>query len=224
MSFSWKNNWKRSRLSYKCARNWTPNFLWVANMSNLWCVFRGLCCTGPQFVRMCLAYVTFCVHLVTSTDVHSSFTRVRSFFVVVNSWYFYWNPQSTEPGGHFICTVYLEEKKDTTEQHVKVALTKGQQSEDWCRHRSNLNVGCLSTDPCIYDSSRIDLWNIGQAQHLRERQGVLELLGGDWQGRNGWDWYDSNTVFRFVCEPLWWLSGWPPQPVGWFCSNTQITG
>lgn len=29
--------------------------------------------------------------------------------------------QSTEPGGHFICTVYLEEKKDTTEQHVKVA-------------------------------------------------------------------------------------------------------
>ncbi|XP_026154652.1 arf-GAP with Rho-GAP domain, ANK repeat and PH domain-containing protein 1 isoform X2 [Mastacembelus armatus] len=27
---------------------------------------------------------------------------------------------STEPGGHFICTVYLEEKKDTTEQHVKI--------------------------------------------------------------------------------------------------------
>uniref|UniRef100_A0A3Q3LHJ0 ArfGAP with RhoGAP domain, ankyrin repeat and PH domain 1 n=1 Tax=Mastacembelus armatus TaxID=205130 RepID=A0A3Q3LHJ0_9TELE len=28
--------------------------------------------------------------------------------------------KSTEPGGHFICTVYLEEKKDTTEQHVKI--------------------------------------------------------------------------------------------------------
>lgn len=28
--------------------------------------------------------------------------------------------QRTEPGGHFICTVYLEEKKDTAEQHVKV--------------------------------------------------------------------------------------------------------
>ncbi|XP_051252883.1 arf-GAP with Rho-GAP domain, ANK repeat and PH domain-containing protein 1 isoform X2 [Dicentrarchus labrax] len=27
---------------------------------------------------------------------------------------------STEPGGHFICTVYLEEKKDTAEQHVKI--------------------------------------------------------------------------------------------------------
>ncbi|KAK2912627.1 arf-GAP with Rho-GAP domain, ANK repeat and PH domain-containing protein 1-like isoform X2 [Channa argus] len=27
---------------------------------------------------------------------------------------------NTEPGGHFICTVYLEEKKDTTEQHVKI--------------------------------------------------------------------------------------------------------
>uniref|UniRef100_A0A671W1R6 ArfGAP with RhoGAP domain, ankyrin repeat and PH domain 1 n=1 Tax=Sparus aurata TaxID=8175 RepID=A0A671W1R6_SPAAU len=26
----------------------------------------------------------------------------------------------TEPGGHFICTVYLEEKKDTAEQHVKI--------------------------------------------------------------------------------------------------------
>lgn len=33
----------------------------------------------------------------------------------------YGTSQSTEPGGHFICTVYLEEKKDTTEQHVKVA-------------------------------------------------------------------------------------------------------
>lgn len=31
--------------------------------------------------------------------------------------------QSTEPGGHFICTVYLEEKKDTAEQHVKVTWT-----------------------------------------------------------------------------------------------------
>lgn len=28
--------------------------------------------------------------------------------------------QSTTPGGHIICTVYLEEKKDTAEQHVKV--------------------------------------------------------------------------------------------------------
>ncbi|XP_034461305.1 arf-GAP with Rho-GAP domain, ANK repeat and PH domain-containing protein 1-like isoform X3 [Hippoglossus hippoglossus] len=27
---------------------------------------------------------------------------------------------STEPGGHFICTVYLEEKKNTAEQHVKI--------------------------------------------------------------------------------------------------------
>uniref|UniRef100_A0A671W4V5 ArfGAP with RhoGAP domain, ankyrin repeat and PH domain 1 n=1 Tax=Sparus aurata TaxID=8175 RepID=A0A671W4V5_SPAAU len=27
---------------------------------------------------------------------------------------------NTEPGGHFICTVYLEEKKDTAEQHVKI--------------------------------------------------------------------------------------------------------
>ncbi|XP_042343063.1 arf-GAP with Rho-GAP domain, ANK repeat and PH domain-containing protein 1-like isoform X4 [Plectropomus leopardus] len=27
---------------------------------------------------------------------------------------------STEPGGHFICTVYLEEKKETAEQHVKI--------------------------------------------------------------------------------------------------------
>ncbi|XP_047449839.1 arf-GAP with Rho-GAP domain, ANK repeat and PH domain-containing protein 1-like isoform X2 [Mugil cephalus] len=27
---------------------------------------------------------------------------------------------STEPGGHFICTVYLEEKKQTAEQHVKI--------------------------------------------------------------------------------------------------------
>ncbi|KAM7399346.1 hypothetical protein PAMP_018624 [Pampus punctatissimus] len=27
---------------------------------------------------------------------------------------------STEPGGHFICTVYLEEKTDTAEQHVKI--------------------------------------------------------------------------------------------------------
>ncbi|KAM8902674.1 arf-GAP with Rho-GAP domain, ANK repeat and PH domain-containing protein 1 isoform 2-T2 [Spinachia spinachia] len=27
---------------------------------------------------------------------------------------------STEPGGHFICTVYLEEKRDTAEQHVKI--------------------------------------------------------------------------------------------------------
>lgn len=27
---------------------------------------------------------------------------------------------STEPGGHFICTVYLEEKMDTAEQHVKI--------------------------------------------------------------------------------------------------------
>ncbi|XP_051814276.1 arf-GAP with Rho-GAP domain, ANK repeat and PH domain-containing protein 1 isoform X1 [Acanthochromis polyacanthus] len=27
---------------------------------------------------------------------------------------------STEPGGHFICTVYLEEKKGTAEQHVKI--------------------------------------------------------------------------------------------------------
>ncbi|XP_068440559.1 arf-GAP with Rho-GAP domain, ANK repeat and PH domain-containing protein 1 isoform X5 [Clinocottus analis] len=30
------------------------------------------------------------------------------------------NFPSTEPGGHFICTVYLEEKKDTAEQHVKI--------------------------------------------------------------------------------------------------------
>uniref|UniRef100_A0A8D3E6W2 ArfGAP with RhoGAP domain, ankyrin repeat and PH domain 1 n=1 Tax=Scophthalmus maximus TaxID=52904 RepID=A0A8D3E6W2_SCOMX len=28
--------------------------------------------------------------------------------------------QVTEPGGHFICTVYLEEKKNTAEQHVKI--------------------------------------------------------------------------------------------------------
>ncbi|XP_041669504.1 arf-GAP with Rho-GAP domain, ANK repeat and PH domain-containing protein 1-like isoform X2 [Cheilinus undulatus] len=27
---------------------------------------------------------------------------------------------STEPGGHFICTVYLEEKSDAAEQHVKI--------------------------------------------------------------------------------------------------------
>uniref|UniRef100_A0A8C9YQI3 ArfGAP with RhoGAP domain, ankyrin repeat and PH domain 1 n=1 Tax=Sander lucioperca TaxID=283035 RepID=A0A8C9YQI3_SANLU len=27
---------------------------------------------------------------------------------------------NTEPGGHFICTVYLEEKKETAEQHVKI--------------------------------------------------------------------------------------------------------
>ncbi|XP_028275261.1 arf-GAP with Rho-GAP domain, ANK repeat and PH domain-containing protein 1 isoform X2 [Parambassis ranga] len=27
---------------------------------------------------------------------------------------------STEPGGHFICTVYLEEKTETAEQHVKI--------------------------------------------------------------------------------------------------------
>uniref|UniRef100_A0A8D3BL56 ArfGAP with RhoGAP domain, ankyrin repeat and PH domain 1 n=1 Tax=Scophthalmus maximus TaxID=52904 RepID=A0A8D3BL56_SCOMX len=27
---------------------------------------------------------------------------------------------NTEPGGHFICTVYLEEKKNTAEQHVKI--------------------------------------------------------------------------------------------------------
>lgn len=35
-----------------------------------------------------------------------------------------WTFQSTEPGGHFICTVYLEEKKETAEQHVKVTWTK----------------------------------------------------------------------------------------------------
>lgn len=34
----------------------------------------------------------------------------------------YWTLQSTEPGGHFICTVYLEEKKETAEQHVKVTF------------------------------------------------------------------------------------------------------
>lgn len=34
--------------------------------------------------------------------------------------YVSWSLQSTEPGGHFICTVYLEEKKETAEQHVKV--------------------------------------------------------------------------------------------------------
>ncbi len=43
-------------------------------------------------------------------------------------WYFplcvcvcvYWTLQRNEPGGHFICTVYVEEKKETTERHVQV--------------------------------------------------------------------------------------------------------
>lgn len=32
----------------------------------------------------------------------------------------YWILQSTEPGGHFICTVYVEEKKEVVEQSVQV--------------------------------------------------------------------------------------------------------
>lgn len=44
-------------------------------------------------------------------------------FVCVCVYCVHWSLQITDPGGHFICTVYLEEKKETAEQHVKVSGT-----------------------------------------------------------------------------------------------------
>lgn len=49
------------------------------------------------------------------------------------------SPVPSQHAGDFICTVYLEEKKADTEQHIKVGTgdleARGPGKADWARHR-----------------------------------------------------------------------------------------
>lgn len=107
MSSSWRSSWRRSLLSSECERNSTQSFPWVTKhslvlFSHLYACTRTICCSWIS-MHAVICYPNAVIFL-------SDLFCVRTL-------------QSTEPGGHFICTVYLEEKKDTAEQHVKVTWT-----------------------------------------------------------------------------------------------------
>uniref|UniRef100_A0A665U0Q2 ArfGAP with RhoGAP domain, ankyrin repeat and PH domain 1 n=2 Tax=Echeneis naucrates TaxID=173247 RepID=A0A665U0Q2_ECHNA len=79
---------------------------------------------------------------------------------------------STEPGGHFICTVYLEEKKETAEQHVKIpgSMTA---AELTCEVLDRRNIA-------VKDKEYWSCWEINEKEemerplHYQER--VLSIL------------------------------------------------
>ncbi|XP_051934188.1 arf-GAP with Rho-GAP domain, ANK repeat and PH domain-containing protein 1-like isoform X1 [Hippocampus zosterae] len=79
---------------------------------------------------------------------------------------------STEPGGHFICTVYLEEKKDTTEQHVKIPASMTA-AELTCEILDRRNIS-------VKDKEYWNCWEVIDKEeterplHYRER--VLPIL------------------------------------------------
>ncbi|XP_077467377.1 arfGAP with RhoGAP domain, ankyrin repeat and PH domain 1 isoform X1 [Stigmatopora argus] len=79
---------------------------------------------------------------------------------------------STEPGGHFICTVYLEEKKETAEQHVKIPASMTS-AELTCEilDRRNIPVKDKEYWNCW---EVIDKEEIERPLHYRER--VLPIL------------------------------------------------
>uniref|UniRef100_A0A665U1I5 ArfGAP with RhoGAP domain, ankyrin repeat and PH domain 1 n=1 Tax=Echeneis naucrates TaxID=173247 RepID=A0A665U1I5_ECHNA len=80
--------------------------------------------------------------------------------------------ESTEPGGHFICTVYLEEKKETAEQHVKIpgSMTA---AELTCEVLDRRNIA-------VKDKEYWSCWEINEKEemerplHYQER--VLSIL------------------------------------------------
>uniref|UniRef100_A0A3Q2YZB3 ArfGAP with RhoGAP domain, ankyrin repeat and PH domain 1 n=1 Tax=Hippocampus comes TaxID=109280 RepID=A0A3Q2YZB3_HIPCM len=80
--------------------------------------------------------------------------------------------QVTEPGGHFICTVYLEEKKDTTEQHVKIPASMTA-AELTCEILDRRNIS-------VKDKEYWNCWEVIDKEeterplHYRER--VLPIL------------------------------------------------
>ncbi|XP_061684471.1 arf-GAP with Rho-GAP domain, ANK repeat and PH domain-containing protein 1-like isoform X2 [Syngnathoides biaculeatus] len=79
---------------------------------------------------------------------------------------------STEPGGHFICTVYLEEKKDTAEQHVKIPASMTS-AELTCEILDRRNIP-------VKDKEYWNCWEVVDKEemerplHYRER--VLPIL------------------------------------------------